>query len=151
MLETSEGVFPVKPYHKLIRIYLIHVISTVRTELHRRRDRKKDVRVRRMHKVINAQFSRGAKWIPEEPRKILSATRSATNRRWWNIYKRANPVGYIAGTASTGLGTKRQRFGPGSSSISSPRNLIGPNGASTSIINRVQNINDTVAVFQKLN
>lgn len=32
-----------------------------------------------------------------------------------------------------------------------PRNLIGPNGASTSIINRVQNINDTVTVFQKLN
>lgn len=38
-----------------------------------------------------------------------------------------------------------------SASNSSPRNLIGPNGASTSIINRVQNINDTVTVFQKLN
>lgn len=74
------------------------------------------------------------------------------NRHRCNIYKRASPAGYprILEAASDQPGTKGQCLGP-LQSRTPARNLIGPNGASTSIINRVQNINDTVTVFQKLN
>lgn len=69
-----------------------------------------------------------------------------------NIYKRASPAGYprILEAASARLEPKGNGWVHFSLKFQ-PRNLIGPNGASTSIINRVQNINDTVTVFQKLN
>lgn len=76
--------------------------------------------------------------------------------------RQAGPAGYprILGGSRRGRGWYRRarceragrRSVPGPlQPRTPPRNLIGPNGASTSIINRVQNINDTVTVFQKLN
>jgi len=93
-----------------------------------------------------------------------AARRPEPRERRFNIYKR--PLGGVlqdirvysrrqsARPRLVPKGAMRTsgRTGPGPlQPRTPPRNLIGPNGASTSIINRVQNINDTVTVFQKLN
>jgi len=105
-----------------------------------------------------------ARWIIGA-RKAARRCRKPRERRF-NIYKR--PLGGVLQDISARIlgGSRRgsrgwyrrarceRAGGRGRGPLqprTPPRNLIGPNGASTSIINRVQNINDTVTVFQKLN